>query len=275
MAATEKLSIILCPIQLNNDDIITLNIGGRIYSTKRSTIMENVDQQSFLALLIQNQSNEYFIDRDGKYFSYILNYFREKKLHLPENFNDWKQFLAETRFYQIDRLSNEIENRLNQKNEENFQIKLISNFNENQRLLKIIAPLKLITLFPIQSIGHRFLKIISSFNHPQNILCQFTFPLDEKLISCQPFDPLQCLVLAKQAKKMGLIVSYSEDYFYIPIEQEIINREDFSQLLLDKYSGKRLNSNIIFNETYNLVEHWLLSTQSDDTYSNASITSVH
>ena len=72
-------------------------IGGKIYSTKRSTINENVDSKSLLSLIIKNQTKirldyngQYFIDRDGKYFCYILNYFREKKLILPENFNELK-----------------------------------------------------------------------------------------------------------------------------------------------------------------------------------------
>jgi hypothetical protein len=38
------------------DDIITFNIGGHIYSTTRSTINDNVDCQSYLALIIRNQT---------------------------------------------------------------------------------------------------------------------------------------------------------------------------------------------------------------------------
>jgi len=276
MAASEKLS---------PDDIITFNIGGQIYSTKRSTINENVDSQSYLSLIIKNQTkiqsdenNRYFIDRDGKYFSYILNYFREKKLLLPENFHEFKQLILEAKFYQIDRLINEIENRLNRNNENNqigFQLTLISKLNENRRLVKLIGPLKLISLFKIQLIGEKFLNIISSYVDPQKILCQLTFPFNEKLILCQPLDQLQKFVLAKQAKKMGLMVSYCEDYFYIPIERNTMARDEFSYLLLNKYNGKLLNTSITYDDSYNLIENWLLSTQSDEIYSNASLTSVH
>ncbi len=289
MPASQNLSVSLWTDHLNdNDDIITFNIGGEIYSTKRSTINENVDSQSFLSLIIKNQtkirvnqSGQYFIDRDGKYFCYILNYFREKKLRLPENFCELKQLLFEAKFYQIDRLINEIENRLNRTDENNqrchigLQFTLISNFNLNKRILKLIGPLKLISFFHVQLIGEKFLKIISAFHDPQNILCQFIFPFNEKLISCQPFDQLQRFVLAKQAKKMGLIVSYCEDYFYIPTQRDIMSRDEFSQLLLNKYNGKILNANITSDDSCNLVEHWLLSTQSDETYSNTSIRSVH
>jgi len=290
MPPSQKLSVSLCTDHLNDDDddIITFNIGGQIYSTTRSTINKNVNSQSLLSLIIKNQTKfqldnngQYFIDRDGKYFCYILNYFREKKLILPENFNELKQLFSEVKFYQIDQLIDEIENRLNRTYEKNkqyhigFQFTLISNLNQNKQILKLIGPLKLISFFNIQLIGEKFLNIISSFNDPQNILCQFTFPFNEKLISCQPFDQLQRFVLAKQAKKMGLIVSYCEDYFYIPTERDIMSRDELSQLLLNKYNGKILNANITDDDSYNLVENWLLSTQCGETYSNASITSVH
>ena len=148
--STDRYSSYICrmPTSLDhlndNDDIITFNIGGQIFSTKRSTINENVDSKSLLSLIIKTPNDQYFIDRDGKSFSYILNYFREKKLILPENINEIKQLLSEAKFYQIDRLINEIENYLNKINEQiyrNFQITLFSKLNQNKQLLKLTAPL--------------------------------------------------------------------------------------------------------------------------------------
>ncbi|CAF0998393.1 unnamed protein product [Adineta steineri] len=290
-----------------NDDIVTFNIGGHIYSTTRLTINENVDSQSLLALIITNQTTtqldhhgHYFIDRDGIYFRYILNYFRDKKLYLPENFTELKQLCSEAKYYQIDRLINEIENRLNRTNEQNNQLKiglnftLISNLNQGGRILTLIGPLKLIRLFSIETIGKQFLKIISNFNDPSNISCQCTFPLDDKLISCQPFDQLQRIVLAKQARKMGMAVSYCDDYFYIPIERQIMLRDELAQLLLNKYHGKLLHTNITYEKnsntnhdsSYTLVENWFipnisivkceetngLSNKNESIYSNSSMT---
>ena len=289
------------------DDMITFNIGGQIYSTTRLTINENVDSQSFLALIIRNQTTTqldhngyYFLDRDGTYFRYILNYFRDKKLILPENFTELKQLCSEAKFYQIDRLINEIENRLNATNEQNKQLQiglnftLISNMNQGGRITRLIGPLKLIRLFPIQSIGKQFLKIISNFNDPINISCQCTFPLDDKLISCQPFDQLQRIVLAKQARKMGMAVSYCDDYSYIPIERQIMLRDEFAELLLNKYHGKLIHTNITYETnttanhdgSYTLVENWFipnisiakceetngLVNQEGNIYSNTSMT---
>ncbi len=284
MATSQSLSI----SSKTDEDIIQFNIGGQIYSTKRSTINENVDSQSFLSLIIKNQTKiqldqhgQYFIDRDGKYFRYILNYFREKNLLLPEKFDELKQLLSEAKFYQIDRLINEIENRLNRTNEKiqqshiGFQLTLMSKLNQNKTILKLIGPLKLVCLFHIELIGKKFLNIISSFNDPKNILCQFSFPFDDKLISCQPLDQLQRFVLAKQAKKMGLVVSYCDDYFYIPIEHDMPSRDKLAELLFNKYNGKILNTNIIQDDSYILVENWFLPTQSEETYLSASTTSAH
>lgn len=261
---------------ISKDEIITLNIGGQIYSTTRSTIINNVDSQAYLALIIRNETNvpldkhgHYFLDRDGTYFRYILNYFREKKLILPENFTELKQLCCEAKFYQIDRLVDEIENRLNTHNEHKKQLEigvnftLISNLNQGGRILTLIGPLKLIRFFPLDSLGKQFLKIISNFADPSTIACQCTFPLDDKLISCQPFDALQRVVLAKQARKMGMAVSYCDDYFYIPIERHIINRDEFAQLILNQYHGKLLHSNVTYEKTsnqssYSLVENWFI-----------------
>jgi len=263
----------------NHNDIVTFNIGGQIYSTNRATIDNNVDCQSYLALILRNPTatcldlhGHIFIDRDGTYFRYILNYLREKKLYLPENFTELKQLCAEAKFYQIDRLVNEIENRLNSTNEYQKQLEigvnftLISNLNQGGRIRTLIGPLKLVRLFHLEPIGKQFLKIISNFADPINISCQCTFPIDDKLISCQPFDQLQRLVLAKQARKMGITVSYCDDYVYIPIERHIMLRDEFAQLLLNKYHGKLLHTNITYEKgsnanhdgSYTLVENWFI-----------------
>lgn len=270
MATTKNSSY-----SLNNSDIITLNIGGWKYSTQRSTILENIDKQTYFDLLIRNHQTEYFIDRDGKYFSYIINSFRDKKIYLPDNLHELKQFLFEVQFYELERFRNEIENYLNRTNEklQQYQITILSNINEtSQYLVKLIGPLKLLNIFSIEPIGKKFINFISmNYMRSEEICCQFLFTYKEKFISCQPNDPLQRLVLAKQAKKMGLIVSYNEDYFYIPIEQYVWSKEDLTKVLQKNYQAIRMSSHFVHNESYNLVEQWLLS---NEFYLNASQTSV-
>lgn len=278
-------SLSVSSLASHGDEIVTFNIGGHIYSTTRATIAANVGAQSRLALTVANRAGarldrngHYFIDRDGVYFRHILNYFRDQKLCLPENFAELDQLRAEATYYQIDRLVDEIENRLNAANEHSKQLQvglnftLISNLNQAGRIVTLIGPLKLIRLFPIEPVGRQFLKIISGFADPANIACQCTFPVDDKLISCQPFDLLQRLVLAKQARKMGMAVSYSDDYFYIPIERSVAAHDELAQLLANNYSGKLTHTNITHEKhggkvnedggSYSLVENWFLPSVS-------------
>ena len=46
---------------------------------------------------------KYFIDRDGVLFRYILDYLRNKKLVLPENFQETKRLAIEADFYELPR----------------------------------------------------------------------------------------------------------------------------------------------------------------------------
>ncbi|PIK35180.1 hypothetical protein BSL78_27995 [Apostichopus japonicus] len=57
----------------------------------------------------EDESGQYLIDRDGQLFRYVLNYLRNGELNLPEEFTEYKQLLAEARFYQINPLIEEIQ----------------------------------------------------------------------------------------------------------------------------------------------------------------------
>src|SRR5690349_16984362 len=71
------------------DDIIKLNIGGKIFITKISTLMtiKNTLFHTLLAEFITNNTSapkEMFIDRSYKHFSHIIEYFRTGKLCLKK-----------------------------------------------------------------------------------------------------------------------------------------------------------------------------------------------
>ncbi|KAF2068685.1 hypothetical protein CYY_009992 [Polysphondylium violaceum] len=73
-------------------DPITLNIGGIKYQTTKATLTKIPN--SFFDLMLSgeidikpmtNKPNTYFIDRDGSYFNYILNYLRDEgDIQIPE-----------------------------------------------------------------------------------------------------------------------------------------------------------------------------------------------
>ena len=81
---------------VNGNSIIRLNVGGEKYVTTRSTLLNFNDQgHSMLGAMFGGNfslqptinGNEYFIDRNGKYFRYILDFLRNgqqfAKLVLP------------------------------------------------------------------------------------------------------------------------------------------------------------------------------------------------
>ena len=89
-------------------DIISLNVGGTLYTTSRSTLSRYPD--SMLGAMFggnlplensKDSQGNYFIDRDGELFRYILNFLRVSKLVLPNNFQDIEAFQMEVDFYQI------------------------------------------------------------------------------------------------------------------------------------------------------------------------------
>lgn len=51
----------------------------------------------------------YFIDRDGPSFRYILQFLRNGKLTLPDNYSELEILLEEAKFYEIDALVEAIE----------------------------------------------------------------------------------------------------------------------------------------------------------------------
>ena len=80
--------------------------GGVVYTTSLTTLMKHPD--SMLGRMFggpiptaQDGGGSFFIDRDGKLFRFILNFLRNDKLTLPENFAELDQLREEADFYQI------------------------------------------------------------------------------------------------------------------------------------------------------------------------------
>ncbi|KAF7639465.1 RRM domain-containing protein [Meloidogyne graminicola] len=97
------------------ETVIQLNVGGTSYLTMVETLKK--DKNSLLAQILTPEGLEanskvakrldngtLFIDRDGKLFAYILDFLRNGKLLLPENFHEMARFKEEVQFYQIEEL---------------------------------------------------------------------------------------------------------------------------------------------------------------------------
>ncbi|XP_059800210.1 BTB/POZ domain-containing protein KCTD6a [Hypanus sabinus] len=90
-------------------DPVTLNVGGHLYSTSISTLTRYPD--SMLGVMFRgdfptakDSQGNYFIDRDGPLFRYILNFLRTADLTLPHGFKEIDLLRKEADFYQIEPL---------------------------------------------------------------------------------------------------------------------------------------------------------------------------
>ncbi|XP_028411495.1 uncharacterized protein LOC114534140 [Dendronephthya gigantea] len=79
-------------VVVRDDDIINLNVGGKKFTTTRSTLCQVKD--SLLASMFsgrwedsvpRDQDGAVFFDHNPKYFGLILDYLRAKKVATPEN----------------------------------------------------------------------------------------------------------------------------------------------------------------------------------------------
>ena len=85
---------------------VKLNVGGHHFTTSVQTLTK--DPNSMLAAMFSgkfemkpSEDGTFFIDRDGTYFRFILNYLCNGELILSEGPTFLKELEAEAKFYQI------------------------------------------------------------------------------------------------------------------------------------------------------------------------------
>uniref|UniRef100_A0AAQ5Y749 BTB/POZ domain-containing protein KCTD9 n=1 Tax=Amphiprion ocellaris TaxID=80972 RepID=A0AAQ5Y749_AMPOC len=97
-------------------DWLTLNVGGRCFTTTRSTLVSK-EPESMLAHMFrekdvwgnkQDSQGAYLIDRSPDYFEPILNYLRHGQLIINEGINPLG-VLEEARFFGIEQLAEQLE----------------------------------------------------------------------------------------------------------------------------------------------------------------------
>lgn len=73
----------------NPEDIITLNIGGVRHETRIQTLRKYTRKTTRLSevadIAEKTGKKEFYFDRQPDFFPYILNFYRQGKLHLPLN----------------------------------------------------------------------------------------------------------------------------------------------------------------------------------------------
>ena len=84
---------------IRDDDIIRLNVGGKKFTTKRSTLCQ-VEGSLFATMFSgrwedsveRDQDGAVFFDFNPQYFAYILDYLREKKITSGQNLPSLPEF---------------------------------------------------------------------------------------------------------------------------------------------------------------------------------------
>ncbi|XP_044521985.1 potassium channel regulatory protein [Gracilinanus agilis] len=94
---------------MSSQELVTLNVGGKTFTTRLSTIRQF--PRSRLARMLDGRDQEFkpvngqiFVDRDGSLFSYILDFLRTQLLSLPTDFSDYPRLRREASFYELDSL---------------------------------------------------------------------------------------------------------------------------------------------------------------------------
>ena len=90
-------------MELNSNEIVQFDVGGRLFKTSRSLIDEH--EGTMLARLVSDTWQEdptkpVFIDRDGDMFAQVLNYLRYGSISLPITVSK-DMFLRDLDFYGI------------------------------------------------------------------------------------------------------------------------------------------------------------------------------
>ncbi|CAF0967805.1 unnamed protein product [Brachionus calyciflorus] len=208
----------------DQNEIIELNVGGFTYTTSRTTILSYPD--SMLSRMISGQiptatdtNQRIFIDRDGPIFRHILNFLRDKRLNIPENFNEYAQLRQEADFYQIEPIVTYLDclfpNKFNCKNSMSASTTSLAtianteNASSKGMYFTIISKLHQGTMetligcirimSAINSLDANSKKFLTTLLNPpsnstnpvqnkslENFVCEFKFMHEEKIICCKP-----------------------------------------------------------------------------------------
>ena len=95
--------------------LIDLNVGGVTYSTTLDTLTGEAGSllESIFTgkkSISKDSKGRYFIDRDGVLFRYVLDYLRNKKLLLPENFLEKERLRNEADYYRLPNMVKSVNN---------------------------------------------------------------------------------------------------------------------------------------------------------------------
>eukprot|EP00054_Salpingoeca_dolichothecata_P007703 m.44273 g.44273 ORF g.44273 m.44273 type:complete len:459 (-) comp17231_c0_seq4:39-1415(-) len=113
-----NLKLLLAPPGVRaSQQYVKLNVGGHLFVATLSTLTRQQNNMlssmfSGRQAVVQDEDGFINIDRDGRFFSLILNYLRDGTVALPDKECDKLALLAEAKFYLLDGLVDEIQDSL-------------------------------------------------------------------------------------------------------------------------------------------------------------------
>lgn len=86
---------------------VHIDVGGTIYTSSLETLTKYSESRlaklfnGTIPIVLDSLKQHYFIDRDGGMFRHILNFMRNSKLLIPDDFSDIDLLLEEARYFDI------------------------------------------------------------------------------------------------------------------------------------------------------------------------------
>ncbi|XP_076683314.1 BTB/POZ domain-containing protein twz [Andrena cerasifolii] len=94
---------------------VHIDVGGTIYTSSLETLTKYPESRlaklfnGSIPIVLDSLKQHYFIDRDGGMFRHILNFMRNSRLLLPDNFADLDLLLEEARYFDIAPMCRQLE----------------------------------------------------------------------------------------------------------------------------------------------------------------------
>ncbi|XP_054276858.1 BTB/POZ domain-containing protein Tiwaz [Macrosteles quadrilineatus] len=94
---------------------VHIDVGGTIYTSSLETLTKYPDSRlaklfnGSIPIVLDSLKQHYFIDRDGGMFRHILNFMRNSRLLIPENFADIDLLLEEAKYFDIAPMCRQLE----------------------------------------------------------------------------------------------------------------------------------------------------------------------
>ncbi|NXL93376.1 KCNRG protein, partial [Alectura lathami] len=95
---------------MSSGEVVALSVGGVRFVTRASTLLQFPESRLARMLSGSDQefklvNGEFFVDRDGALFGYIVDFLRTRRVSLPAGFSDFQRLRREAEFYELHALA--------------------------------------------------------------------------------------------------------------------------------------------------------------------------